>query len=185
MHAISLWFLTYALPAFVTGGIIQFFSRYKSNPKRDGMIIHAGLLLSILASQYALYLNGSVFPWSPHILSFLFFIASVLFASRMLGMFGVWYALSAFLQQLTILSSSFLLLTFLSLPIVVLLIVPIFALGHAQDVRHRCIRIIVISLWGAASISLFSIMHDLYFLAALHTMLGVIGIQRKIMYPQK
>lgn len=183
MHAISLWLVTYAIPAFATGGIIWICSRYKSNARRNALIIHAGLLTSILASQYALHTFGLTFPWRPQLISLVIFGGGVALALWMFGVFGLWYALSAFLQQLTILSVSFLLFSFLSLPIVLMLVVPIYVLGHVQDVRHRSIRIILISLWGVLSIVLFSILPDIYFLAALHTLLGAIGIRRQIVYP--
>lgn len=183
MHILFLWLFAYVLPAFVTGGVLWIVSRRAGNAKRDALIIHGGLLFSVLTSQYALYLIGLEFPWRPHLLSFLLLIASILFAARMLGMFGIWYALSALLQQLTILSVSFLLLPFLSLPIVLLLVVPIFTLGHAQEVRHRQMRIILLSAWGIASVTLFSFFPNIYLLAALHTFLGVIGIRQSIVYP--
>lgn len=183
MQPISLWLLMYALPAFVTGGIVQFSSRYGSNPTRDALIIHAGLVTSIFASQYAIKTLGLAFPWQPQLLSLIICAASILFAMRMLGLFGMWYSLSAFLQQLTILSVSFLLRSFLSLPVVLFLVVPIFSLGHAQNVAHRRIRVILISLWGVASILLFRVLPDVYLLASLHTLLGTIGIRRSIVYP--
>ncbi len=149
---------------------------------RDALIIHAGLALSILASHYALHSLNIDFPWRAHPLSLVLFVASICFSMRLLGIFGMWYCLSAFLQQLTILSTSFLLFHFLSLPLVLLLVLPIFTLGHAQNVRHRRLRVLLISLWGGLSITLFTIVPDLYLLAALHTLLGTMGIRRSILY---
>lgn len=183
MHVVSLWLVTYALPALVTGGIVHSCSRYKINPTRDAVIIHAGLAISILASQSVLHTLGATFPWRPHVVSLLLYGASVIFAMHTLGLFGMWYSLSAFLQQLTILSVSFVLFPLLPLSLILLLVVPIFALGHAQNVHHRSIRVMVTSLWGVASISLFAIVPDIYLLAALHTFLGTLGIQRLIIYP--
>ena len=183
MYAISLWLVTYALPALVTGSSIRFFSQYNINPKRDAVIIHAGLCVSILLSHIALYHLGLPFPWRPHLFSLFIYGTSIIVAVRVLGIFGMWYALSALLQELTILSVAFVLFPLLPLPLILLLVVPIFALGHAQNVHHRSIRIVAISLWGVAAITLFSIMPDICLLAALHTVLGMLGIQRSIIYP--
>lgn len=186
MHVASLWLVTYVLPALITGGALQFFSRHHpSRPKCDALIIHAGLAVSILANHYAFHVLGFAFPWYPHLLSILTYAASMFFAMYMLGIFGMWYSLSAFLQQLTILSISFLLLHELPLFLVLLLVVPLFALGHTQNVQQRRMRIAVLSLWGVASITLFTILSDVYLLAALHTLLGTIGIRRSIVYPMK
>ncbi len=183
VDAVLLWLITYAIPAIITGGLVVFFSRRRINARRDAFIIHAGLGVSILANQYALRFFGWNFPWQPHLFSVVILAVSIVIAIRMLGTFGLWYALSAFLQQLTLLSVSFLLLQTLPLLFVVLLVVPIFTIGHAQKVQHQQMRVLMISLWGAASIALFTVIPDVYLLAALHTLLGTIGIRRSMVYP--
>ena len=184
MHGVSLWLFAYAIPALVTGGIVHCLSRCTINPTRDAVIIHAGLGISILASHIVLHTLGVTFPWHPYSLSIFIYGASTIFSIRMLGLFGMWYSLSAFLQQLTMLSVSFVLFPLMPLPLILLLVVPIFAFGHAQNVHHRSIRVMAISLWGVAAITLFAIVPDIYLLAALHTLLGTLGIQRSIVYPR-
>lgn len=183
MYAVLLWLGTYAGPAVVTCGIVQFFYRKKINPTHDALIIHAGLAVSILASQYALHARGWSFPWQPHLFSVVILAVSIVIAIRMLGVFGLWYGLSAFLQQLTLLSVSFLLLHTLPLFFVLLLVVPLFTLAHGQNVRQWHMRLLLISAWGALSIGLFTLLPDIYLLAALHTILGTFGIRRSIVYP--
>ena len=180
MNAISLWLLTYVLPALLTGGILRMRSRADS--AANAIILHAGLCCSIVVSQYALHSLEFSFPWQPHPLSLIMLAGSIVFAVQEFGLFGLWYGISAILQQLTILSVAFLLLQFLPLTVVLLLVVPVFAAGHAWEFRGRRLKIILVSLWGVVSIMLFALQPDVYFLSAAHTLLGTVGIRRSILY---
>src|SRR3989344_683525 len=136
MNLISIWFVTYAIPALIVGSLVKVLPQNVASEKRNAIITHSGLLISILATQYAMYALGFSFPWNPDTFSIFVFGFSVIFAAYLLGQLGIWYGLSALLQQLTMLSISFLLLPTFSIPLVVLLVVPLFIFCHLLSTQH-------------------------------------------------
>ncbi len=184
MNLIFIWFLAYVLPAGLAGGVIKFLPKRRVGAlSQNGIIMHAALLVSILASQYALYALGFSFPWGLSALPVLFYLFSVFIAFLVLGAFGIWYGLSAFIQQLTMLSIAFLLLSVFPIYLVVLFVVPIYAFCHLGQVKRGLIRLLLFFLWGTASIMLFEIFHNVWLIVALHTFLGTLLIRQSVLYP--
>jgi hypothetical protein len=185
MSLFYIWLIAYAAPAIFAGATVKLLPPSKAKPsKRNAVIMHIALAVSVLLSQYFIYANGLSFPWYPNTFSILVYIVSVAIAVSLLGSMGFWYGLSALLQQATMLSMVFLLSPAYSLYLVVLLIVPLYAWCHALQVNHWLTRILLFLLWGIASIFLFSISQNLYLIAALHTLFGSLLISRSLLYPE-
>ena len=177
-----MWLIAYALPAVVAGTAIKTLPG-KMGSARNMAIVHAALIVSTLTSNYFIRESGRAFPWQPHALSLAAYIASALIACAIIGRLGIWYGASALIQQVTMASATFMLLPDLSAPAMVLLLVPIFVWGHTIRTAHWQIRTIVLTVWGALSVYLFSLWLDFYLLAALHTVFGSILISRSIIHP--
>lgn len=185
MSAVYIWLIAYALPAIVSGAAIKLLPRKKDRlSKRNAAIIHAALAVSTCFSQYFIHASGRVFPWYPNPLSIIVYLASVLIAIIFIGRIGLWYGLSALLQQLTMVSTAFLLLPVLPFYAVALLLVPLYVWGHSTQGTHRLMKILLFTVWGVASLFLFSVLPNVYLIASLHTLLGAMLISRSILYPE-
>jgi hypothetical protein len=184
MTLIELWLFAYALPAFLAACWIKLFSKQEGGSPKNILVIHAVLLGSIVATQSALYARGLAFPW-PGEWSLALYVASAALATLVLGRLGLLYGASALVQQLTLLSIAYLLLPAFPLWAVVLLVVPLFVFCHDMTgVPHWRTRLLLISLWGVASILLFAYARDVFLIAALHTLFGTALISRKILFPE-
>lgn len=185
MTPIYAWLVAYAAPALTAGATVKLLPPNGARPsKRNAIIMHAALAVSVLLSQYFIYANSITFPWHQNVFSIITYIVSVAIAVSLLGSMGFWYGLSALLQQLAMLSIAFLLSSAYPLHLVVLLIVPLYAWCHALQVNRWLTRISLFLLWGIASIILFSISQNLYLIAALHTLFGSLLISRSLLYPE-
>lgn len=169
----------------VAGGIGKFFPDYNKEPVgRNVLIIHVALIVSILGSQYALFAAGRAFPWHVADPFLIFYAASALFALWLLGSLGIWYALSAFLQQAMMLSMAFVLYPAFPLWILVLLIVPIYTLAHLLKVRYAWSRMALFFAWDTVAVVGFSIWPSVWFFSAIHTLAGVLLIKWDVLYPK-
>jgi hypothetical protein len=184
MNLILIWFLAYVLPfaaAFVVVKISP--RRWTGSLSSNIIIVHVALLISILASQEVIHSFGRSFPlvflpWG------LLYAVAALLAVALLGIFGLWYALSALLQQLTMLSISFVLFPALPLYVVVLLVVPVYAVAHFMRVRYDSAKALLFVAWGAASVCIFYFLPSIWPLAALHTLFGALLIKQAVLYPE-
>lgn len=89
MNLIFIWLITYAIPGIFAGGLVKLLpSRSVGLSKRNILIMHGALLVSTLASQYAVYTLEFSFPWFPDGISFFVYVASVLAAVFLLGSMG-------------------------------------------------------------------------------------------------
>jgi hypothetical protein len=184
MAAVFIWCLTYVLPALCADTFIALFPERRTVVhRRSAEVMHAMLIVSALASQYVLYRAGEQFPWELNA-SVILYALGVLLAFGSVGKLGIWYGLSALIQEFAMLSIAFFLFSFFSLGIVIALIVPIFVISHPLRARHWVIRLLIISFWGIASVSLFYLFHNIWLVAALHTVLGAIFIRQGILYPR-
>ncbi len=179
-----LWLVAYFLPC---AGVLIFLHALPSY--RPGKFIGAatggiGLVLSVIISQLVIRADGLVFPWFGAPTSVLLYILSAVVALFALGRFGGVYAAGVFLQEACMLSIAFFLFSF-SYPFyaTALLLVPLFALSHLLQIEHGFIKVVATSLWGAISLFLFLKTQDIFLIAALHTLLGVIFIRKALMYP--
>jgi|GEM_PF-6945644 len=179
---LTVWLIAYALPAFLTACWIKLFSHQQGGSPKNLIIVHIMLVVSSLLSLGFARALGFVIPL-PHAWSFALYAVSVVFAGWMIGWLGLWYGFSAFLQQLCMLSIALILLPAYPLWAVVLLIVPLFVFCHQlTGVPYWRLRIVLISVWGAASIVLFSYVPDILLIAALHTLMGALLIKRSVLY---
>lgn len=178
-----IWFVAYALPAFAVLIILQALPQYKPGTVVRGAIAGAGLFASTMMSQGIIYAAGLSFPWFLSGLSLILFFISVSISFIVLGSFGIVYALAVLLQQVTLLSISFIIFPSLPPYAIILLVVPLFAFAHMLQMKHWQMKVAITFLWGACSIFLFSILMDVFIIAALHTLFGVLFIGKMIMYP--
>ena len=130
MGILALWFLSYFVPAFATTLVLFATPRYKPGAVARSVVVHTGLLASILVSHTAILAANLSFPWGVSVTSGFLFAASVTLAYVVLGRLGLFYVFSALLQQLTMLSVAFILFPYLPLFAVALLDVPIYAFSH-------------------------------------------------------
>ena len=185
MNLIFVWAITYAVPGIAAGSIIKLLpARSAGLSKRNIFIMHGALLISALASQYAIYSLGFIFPWVPNEISIYVFIASVFLALAVVGSVGVWYGLSVLLQQSAMLLMAYILLPTFPVYLVILLVVPIFIFCHTLQTGRWLIRGSLFVFWGIISILLFSITHNIWLIAALHTLGGALLIKNQILYSE-
>lgn len=185
MTPLFTWLLFYFLPITVAGSIAKLWPARGNEPVgQDAFIVHAALLVSILGSQYTLFVSDAVFPWSAGDPYILFYAASALAAFLLLRTLGLWYAFSAFLQQLCMLSMAFVLYPAFPLGAVVLLIVPIYAAAHLLKVRYAFSRTVLFFAWGTAAVALFPLIPSIWLFAGIHTMAGAFLIRWGVLYPK-
>ncbi len=177
---IAVWLLTYLLPALLACGVIYFL------PNRSSLfrvlIIHGALCLSIFLSQYFIYLNGNAFSWYTNLFSILFLVLVIGIAPFLVGRFGIFYILSSFIQELTMVSIAYYLFNTISFWAVVVLVVPIYAVAHLMNLKYWKFRLFVTLLWGTISIALFAWRADIVLNTALHAVFGLVLIRQGILY---
>jgi hypothetical protein len=178
-----IWLFGYLLPASAACSIALIFPR-----RMHGLfgyqlaVMHAMLCVSIFITQYRMLTLGITFPWHADLPSLFYYGVSIGIASCMLGALGAWYGLSAFVQQLTMLSIAFVLMRTFPIVGVVLLIMPVYVGCHFFGTGFTLLRIILFAVWGAASICIFWVTSDFWLTAAVHTLLGSLLIRYNILY---
>ena len=184
MNALFIWGIAYVVPALCADTFIALFPERRTVVhRRNAEVMHGMLVISALASQYVLYRMGNPFPWELNA-SVLVYMLSVLVAFGMIGKLGLWYGLSSLIQEFATLSISFYLFSVFPLFVVLLLVVPVFVFSHPLRAKHWLIRLLIISFWGIASVSLFFIFRNVWVIAALHTLLGAFFIKQNVLYPR-
>lgn len=186
MNPFYVWIIAYAAPALIAGGVVKALPRPARRPNpRNTIITHATLILSGFLGQYFLRAAGLFFPWFPGVFSISAYALSLVVAFLVIGRGGILYGLSAFIQQFSMLSISFLLLPVFPLWAVILLIVPLFVWCHTMETEHALVRTLLFSAWGVLSILLFHVLQDIYIVAALHAVFGVFLVSRGMLYPRE
>ena len=127
MHSLIIWLIIYCLPALVAGGISRYYIQYH---RRILVFIHILLVVSAGASLYIIDISGLTFPWHVDILPVVSYAATVLFAVVLLGRLGIFYGVSALIQEFTMLSSAFILLQYFPVYVAILMIAPLFIFCH-------------------------------------------------------
>ena len=181
--ALGGWFIAYLFPVLLVFGVIVFFSRRPGTAFRM-IVVHSGLCLSIMLSQFLLYFAYRPFPWNFYIPSIIFFMAATVVVFALLGRFGLLYALSAFIQQLTLVSIAYYLSDVFGFWQIVLLVIPIYSVSHLLQLKHWYVRIPATLLWGMVSLALFALRGDIFLNASLHATLGSILIYGGVLYPR-
>ena len=181
MNPFLMWFIAYILPVLIVLSSIITMPNAKRGTILRSIIIHLGLLLSIILSQYFILKSGNAFSYSPTIF-LLPFLASIIISVMILGKFGTFYSLSAFLQQLCMLSVTFLLLPSLPLYYTILLVIPIYSLSHLLQPKNYQIKIPLTFIWGVLSIIIFAIFTDIYLNMAIHNFIGTMLISKNFIY---
>ena len=185
MSPLTVWLIGYAAPAIFAGTVLKVLPRHRRKLNaRNAIIIHGALILSILVSQYCIRSRGFVFPWHLDVLSVGAYLLSIVLATVMVGRLGFLYGLSALVQQLAMLSMTFLLLPAYPFYVVVALIVPIYAYCHVLKAHHWLLREELFLVWGAVSIWVFSVFPDVFLIVAVHAFLGAALISMLFLYPR-
>ena len=186
MNPLLIWFLGYTLPALVAGVAVNVLPRGKGRLNiRNVIIVNVALVVAIIINQYFIYTLGLTFPWFPNLLSFVAYVGVVLLTTSLLGSVGFWYGMSAFVQQLTMLSVTFMLLSTYPLHLIILLIVPLYSCCHLLHARKRILRVALFLIWGSLSILIFSIWRNIFLNTALHTLFGALLIYKSLIYPEE
>lgn len=186
MNPIFLWLICFAVPTLTAGIIVKILPDNQVGlDKRWLLIIHLGLCISILISQYFIYKLGLNFPWHNNIYSVAIFTVSIIISYFVLAKLGIWYAISTILQQLTLGSIILLLMTSYNLYLIILLIVPIYVWCHSSNSKNILLRTILFTCWGILSVILFYFYKNIFLIASLQTILGAVLVSRKIVYPTR
>ncbi len=182
---ILIWFLIYVLPV-IAAYIFALFvpiKKWTTAWRRINTIaIHIAILISFALSQYVIYSSNLMFPWRLDSLSATLLVVSVFIAVLVIGRFGIIYSASAFIQEATMLSISYLLLQTLPVWLVILLVIPLFVFSHFLSLEKWKLRLFLLTLGGSASILLFSITLNIYLLTSLHILVGAFLISKSIIY---
>ena len=181
MTPVAIWFTAYILPALVAGTLVKLLPPRNGTATRNGIIIHGALIFSIVVTEHAIHVAGLIFPWHISLVSLFLYLTSFLVAVSLIGLAGISYAVSALIQQLTLLSIAFLLLSAYPVYSVILLVVPAYVLCHKLKTRKWSTRLPIIATWGVTSILLFTIVPSVLFIAALHAIFGSVLISRSIL----
>jgi hypothetical protein len=181
MLGLTIWLAAYFTPAATSWFATFFLTRKKGVGKYNLLLIHIALLISILMSHYAITTLGLVFPWHLSVLSLSYLVLAMVFAMVLIGISGFWYTISALIQEFSMLSMAFILLSFFPLWMVTFLIAPVFVGAHFLSTTRWQVRLALLSLWSAFNIPLFYLTYDIYLIAAIHTVLGAFFISRSIM----
>ncbi|HEY4525792.1 MAG TPA: hypothetical protein VJL32_01695 [Candidatus Paceibacterota bacterium] len=183
VSALGGWFVAYLLPVLLMLAAVFLFSRRPGTTFRM-LAVHSALCLSIILSQYLLYLAHRPFPFDFPFPSILFFTATMVIVPAILGRFGFFYALSAFIQELALTSIAYYLFGPFNFWLVVLLVVPIYATSHLLEPKYWRIKIPTTLVWGTVSLALFAAYGDILLNTSLHAILGSFFIYGGIMYPR-
>jgi hypothetical protein len=167
-----IWFVGYAAPSVATGAVIKRLPRYRTFERT--ILIHGALLFSICCSQFAGAWEGLRFPWHISMFSGFGYLAAVMLSVGMFGRIGFWYAVSALAQQITISSTSFILLSHQPEWVVIVLVIPFFVWCHDLGGDLWILRVSLLAFWGVCSILLFATFADVMVNASLHTLFGAL-----------
>ncbi len=178
------WLFAYILPILLVVAVIRFFPEYRAGTLFRGAVVHIGLLVSIVLSQYLLYAVERSFPWNFRLASIFSFIGVAVAIFVILGRFGLFYTFSALIQQLTMTSIAYYLYGPLSFFFIVILVVPPYSLSHLFQPKYWQVKIPVTLLWGFISLALFFLWQDVFLNALVHAIAGAFFIRRGVMYPQ-
>ena len=181
MIPIYLWVICYLFPVFLVLFIGVIF-RLKN--RKQQIITHLGLILSILLSQYFIFQSKTSFPFRFSLVSSSLLIMAIIISYLLIGKISVLYSISAVLQQLTMLSMTFLLLPYFKLYEILILIIPIYAVSHLREPKYAIAKLFVTMAFGVISILLFVLLRDIYYLIALHILGGTLLLKNGIIYPR-
>jgi hypothetical protein len=180
-EALLLWGGTYFLPALCTAFLILVLPQRKNTPAMRALLLHGGVLLSLLLIHREIADSGLLFPFAPQTHSGVLFLFTIIITWHLHEVHGLLYALSAFLQQLCLVSIAFLLVPLLTLPAILLLVVLPYAVSHLLERQRATYKFILTLLWGCTSILVFVITEDVYLVTTLHTLLGLTLLRPSIL----
>jgi hypothetical protein len=184
MAPLLTWFVAYLLPAAIGYGVVKASPRRKIGRLTNDMLIIPGMLLvSIGISQYCIFSQGLTFPWNLESLWVLAYLAAIVLAGLLLGKFGIVYAISVLIQQLTMLSITFILLQAFPVYVAALLIAPVYTILHRLRTPYSFRIMALFFVWGVASVALFSYFPNLWLIASLHLLFGSLLVKRRILSP--
>ena len=187
MQPLLYWVIGYLLPMLFTYFFYLYVFQKTKHGKKDWaqfILIHTSILISIFLSQHFLHQNKIMYSFHTSGFSLGLLLIVSLGSIRLLGKFGLFYLLSSFLQQLCITSITHLLLNFYSLTAVLVLLVPLYVLGHIHNRKQWKTKTTPTLLWGITGVLLYSVTFDLFLNTALHLLIGTYGIKRRVLYTE-
>ena len=168
---ICLWFFAFAAPAIAVATVNRNIGH--RSDQFGQMITHAVLAVSLLVMQLASLSFQGTLPFFFSWLALSGFLVAIAAGFILIGRTALFYGLSALLQQLTLLSTAYVLLSVFPLWVVTLLIVPPFVISHDLGVgRRRLRKAVILCVWGCLSLVLFSLGTSVFVIAAVHLLLG-------------
>jgi predicted outer membrane lipoprotein len=182
MNLALMWLLGYVLPCAL--GVLAVLA-YRRNHKRgvEGIvIIHAAGLVSIAINLYFLSTTGTRFVLRYSMYSLLLLLVSAAIAVIFLRKLGIAYSVSALIQEATLLAAAALLLPHLFVPLILLMLAPIFSFAHLLHVKHWKWKIPLTMAWGVIAVLLYVRFFDLLLNTAIHILLGTFFIKKGIIY---
>jgi len=183
MHPLLQWLIVYFLPISVTLVLLR--TPHTKSSLREAATIHLGLLASIVLSQYFISQTTRSFPFHTAPVFLVLVAITAVLCTRILGKFGLLYILSAFLQELCLLSATHLLLSSLPMSIILLLVIIPYSLAHITSPIH-CLnweaKLPITLLAGTASVLLYAQYSNLYVNTVMHAGLGTLLIYSGILY---
>jgi hypothetical protein len=169
-------------PVLLVLSAIFIFPKARQGTIKRGVIIHLGLLLSIILSQSLIFKIGKLSTFYNSSMFILPFLASIIISLIILGRFGMFYSLSAALQQLCMLSVTSLLLPVLPIGYTILLIIPVYSFSHLLQPKKWQFKIPLTLIWGALSLIIFTLIQDVYLNMSIHNFIGTFLISKNLIY---
>jgi hypothetical protein len=185
MRALLLWFIAYFLPfAVAYAGVHYLYHRthWRHRIIAGVGIIHIALIVSILLCQYLIQQNNTSFPFAYSWISVALLAIAVTSSAWLLQGAGLAYSASAAIQQLCMLSAVALLLPYLPIGAILLLVVPVYIIGHFLNPRQWKIKTLVTLVWGTAAVLIYIAFSDVLLITAIHIIGGSILLKKGIIY---
>lgn len=185
MNPYLLWFFSYGLPVLIVWLLLLTIQKARHGSLLREGIVYGGLLASAVIAQIFMLKQGMSFPVMPSLISFLLFLAAVATSFILLSYFGLFYSLSAIIQQLSMISVIYLLSPFFSMGMLIMLIMPLYVVSHLFYRMNWVAKVLITSVWGIFTVLLFSIFADPFLNFTLHILGGSLFIAKKVLYAKK
>lgn len=179
MKPILMWIVAYLIPSALAcaGGLL-----YRGHRVIQLIVIHVLLLVSIACSTALIVWTQVPTELNYSLYSVLLLILGVLLAIAILGRLGAGYALSAIIQEATIIAILLLLLPYFNIVTIILLVIPVFSLAHAINPARWQIKIPLTFAFGVGIVFLYLWMRDPLLNSALHVVVGTFSIRAGLIY---
>lgn len=166
--------LFYAAPAYVAVTL----ARRRKSPSDRIMIVHIGILASILLLSYV----GAEVSWDFRIYNVAFVAVGALLSLYLLGLLGLGYAASSAVQEWCLLLAGVYLLGSMGFLLSAVISALVYALAHNIDSANVRWKLPLTFLWGCCSILLYLWLREPLLNIALHTVVGALLIRKGLLF---